>query len=1703
MVSSSEDEGMAEDLFGPEEVEAAAEKDDECADWTDDFIVSDEKKVDKDGGDDGDEADLTCAPCTTGRRPKTLKSPVRPSAEAVEEHYATHFPYRNWCAVCVKAKGVEDAHRRAKRYEQKEFDGELKIVGIDYNSIDEKAMSTSEELCKLKTMVIKDEATGVVFQHVAPKKGPSDEWLMKRVCRDIEELGHSDMILKTDGEPAIVAVQAEVQSRRKARTVPRNPPAYDPKSNGPIEKAVRDTAEHSRALKLGLEERLKGHVPIGAGIVEWILEHAAFLISKYSVGHDGMTPHERATGHKWHRPLVEIGEVVLAKLIGKRKYKGKKDKRKKKLAALSIEAIWTGQCARTGEHLVVIPGGDAFRCRTVRRVPVEERWNLEKVLQVKAVPRRPTPSREDASAIGPKFADEQAKRYEQDAKRYEQDGRPPRRPHAPAQQDEEPLESGAGLVHPEVRDADVRDFRITEQVLSKYGGYLDGCPGCEHKAAGHPGHRGHTQECRKRLQERMQQDPDGQTILREARRRREELPAVETEKSASPGQGHGAAAATTPAAESTPAQRLEPQGPGVTSKAKDDENEEKIVEDVKESDEEDEGVGEDLEEIGELTEENVAESMRGAKRGKQDEPREDDDDGMMKSDEDEEPNTKRAKLKSLQTEITVTTEDERGKVISRSEGVSKRGHARPSPAALGKCPEKAAEARMLAALREHTEVRTILAEIEQNFKAKDAAKRRSSVHHDGKMDIAEVYSPPRVTETAAKMGLKPGWALDLTQVDEEDGQRWDFSVEAKRKKAKEKIKNDKPFMLIVCPMCGPFSSASNFNYINKTKEEVKDQLEKAMDHINFAVELCIMQLNAGRLFLFEHPAGASTWETKVMKSLRAREGVLRVNFDFCMAGMKIGDKKGDENPVKKRTGLVTNSHALYTLFREAQCRGDHVHAEILSRTAECQVYPEKFCEILCEGVKRELSTIKWRNRLCEEYDITETFEKLLSVHEKYEPMQTPAEEDPFATLYDGLEFRDDISGAPLDKEEAIKARRKEIEFFKRLGVYTKVPKERWMRVITTRWIDQNKGDENDPNYRARLVAREINRMKRDDLFAATPPLESLRMIVSKCAANQHYTEESDRYIIMYNDVKRAYFHAPAKRPVYIKIPAEDFEAGDEDMVGVLNLSLYGTRDAAMNWAAKYTEVMTKAGFRTGKASPCNFYHQARDISVTVHGDDFTSTGSPRNLRWLEMKLKEQFELVTETFGAGKGHNQQLRILNRVISWSDEGIQYEADQRHAEIIIQELGLSDARPLATPGTREDAGRAGPPTLTTTTTATATTAYNHEAKRDVTTISSTAADDSIEANWERHGEEVDSAAKRYEQKGKRYEQKVDSSEALLGSTEARMFRGLAARLNYLAQDRPDLQYSAKEISRRMARPSQRDWALLKRAGRYLVGAPRAVHTFFWQREQTLLETSVDSDWAGCTSTCRSTSGGVVRLGSHLIKSWSSTQATVAMSSAEAELFSLTKGAAVSLGLMSVAKDLGIKVDAKIYSDASAALAISQRQGLGKLRHLKVQFLWVQERIRSGDLTVQKVAGVDNPADLLTKHLGVADMRRHVEALGIQTSRSRAAAAPRLSATSSGPSATSSGDGHEEWQRGDDGTICMVHRVPRTCLFTPLRVKGAPPLKSLTAARETRGTFCDNGAKFLRRDNWTSRATAHADMHRRWIGTTTFILRTQEDAE
>ena len=123
----------------------------------------------------------------------------------------------------------------------------------------------------------------------------------------------------------------------------------------------------------------------------------------------------------------------------------------------------------------------------------------------------------------------------------------------------------------------------------------------------------------------------------------------------------------------------------------------------------------------------------------------------------------------------------------------------------------------------------------------------------------------------------------------------------------------------------------------------------------------------------------------------------------------------------------------------------------------------------------------------------------------------------------------------------------------------------------------------------------------------------------------------------------------------------------------------------------------------------------------------------------------------------------------------------------------------------------------------------------------------------------------------------------------------------------------------------------------------------------------------------------------GLHCLKSWASTQATVALSSAEAELYALTKGASQALGVMTLLEDFGIKTRSTLHTDASAAIGIVRRAGLGKLRHLNVRYLWLQDHLRSGQMDLRKVAGVANAADLVTKHLGPGKAKDHLEAIGV----------------------------------------------------------------------------------------------------------------------
>ena len=499
---------------------------------------------------------------------------------------------------------------------------------------------------------------------------------------------------------------------------------------------------------------------------------------------------------------------------------------------------------------------------------------------------------------------------------------------------------------------------------------------------------------------------------------------------------------------------------------------------------------------------------------------------------------------------------------------------------------------------------------------------------------------------------------------------------------------------------------------------------------------------------------------------------------------------------------------------------------------------------------------------------------------------------------------DDVNNCELNYKMVQEARKAEMDYFRKMQVYKKVPIRRCKDMtgkmpIKVRWIDTNKQDEANPKYRSRLVAKDFKKFNDPELYTATPPIEMLRCLISIAATGWGRTGR--RRKIMVNDVARAYFNAPNLTPVFVDICDEDREPGDEQMCGELLVSMYGTRPAASNWQKCYTQLLLDHGFRRTRASTCMFRHAERDIDLLVHGDDFFNTGEGEDLVWLKGVLESKFEISTNIIGEDDGDENQVKVLNRIITIGTTGYTYEPDARHAELIVREMGLLEAKALATPVADE----------------------------------------------------------------------VNEGDELLDHERFKRYQSICARANFLAIDRFDLQFAAKECCRAMSRPTCKDWAKLKRIGRYLIGRPRLVYHYKFQEDVKMITTFSDANWASDKIDRKSTSGGLILHGSHYIKSWSKTQSLVALSSAESELYAIVKASSEALGLRSILQDMGKEFANVILSDASAALGIIQRQGLGKLRHVDCSFLFVQNLNANKTFQFAKVPGLENPADLGTKGL------------------------------------------------------------------------------------------------------------------------------------
>ena len=859
--------------------------------------------------------------------------------------------------------------------------------------------------------------------------------------------------------------------------------------------------------------------------------------------------------------------------------------------------------------------------------------------------------------------------------------------------------------------------------------------------------------------------------------------------------------------------------------------------------------------------------------------------------------------------------------------------------------------------------------------------------------MSEVYSVPRVGDAASRfprLGVMPRTALDLTTVDEE-GNPWDFSIPSQRAKAEKLLDKEKPTLLVGSPMCTLFSNMQNLNKHRRDPRVIQDEIDRARIHLAWCCKLYRSQVERGAYFLHEHPKLATSWMEPCIRGVLAIKGVGRVDADQCQLGQQ--DDLGQ--PIRKPTGFMSNSPEILRAL-SVQCQGRRGactrpqggrHVQCIGvRARRAAIFQDELCLAMLRGLKRQLivdgrmrenevGVVSERNQFIEGSDEMKAYligassegaDRVLgpksaarsrphvcqfSRHNScLAGRNAQAHHDSRALKFTSRDDRyiDDLTGLPLRPELCVEARRQEIEYFRSKCVWELRPiaeaRRRMGRSpISVRWVETNKGDDDNPNVRSRLVAREIRTAGQNAIFAPTPPLESLRMVLIWAATDllggdfrKHVRDPSsdDRTQVLLIDISRAYFNAKTdpRDPIYVELPPE--AGAPPGMCGLLRRHMYGTRRAAEGWQDEYSSALVDMGFTQGAASPCVFVHAPRRIVVSVHGDDFTAAGSKQNLDWFEKQMKERYELkVGGRLGPGPTDDKEATVLNRVIRWTPQGLEYEADPRQVERLLEELELEGegVKSVVTPGVKTLA---------------------HQVQ----------------------------------------------SEVVLPEREHTRFRALAARANYLAADRPDVIFAAKEVCRLMSKPTDLGMAALKRLGRYLRRRPRLVFQMPFQTAERW-DVYTDTDWAGCVRTRKSTSGGCLLLGSHVIKCWSATQASLALSSGKAEYYGVVRGAGIGLGQQALGKDAGFPIPLRIWTDSSASIGTASRQGLGKLRHLECHSLWVQQRLRRREFELRKVDGTSNPADLFTKHMDSSSkLEALVKLFGCSFREGRPSAAPEL---------------------------------------------------------------------------------------------------------
>jgi hypothetical protein len=227
-------------------------------------------------------------------------------------------------------------------------------------------------------------------------------------------------------------------------------------------------------------------------------------------------------------------------------------------------------------------------------------------------------------------------------------------------------------------------------------------------------------------------------------------------------------------------------------------------------------------------------------------------------------------------------------------------------------------------------------------------------------------------------------------------------------------------------------------------------------------------------------------------------------------------------------------------------------------------------------------------------------------------------------------------------------------------------------------------------------------------------------------------------------------------------------------------------------------------------------------------------------------------------------------------------------------------------------------------------------------------------------------------------------------LTPNKAALYRRIVGMLLWCSQIRADLTYTVRELSRHVQNPTELNWSWLRHVLIYIKGHPMLAMTvqhFVLGEVGAANDTCIvtghcDAGWAGAPGQ-KSVTGWVVAVDGAVVSLSSKTQALTALSSTEAEIVSMTSASQELLFVSQWLSEAGYSTKLVLYGDNSAALALAARRGPGRIRHLALRHMWLQELYRDKKIEFRKVHTMMNRADCLTKRLSIAQWQRALQQL------------------------------------------------------------------------------------------------------------------------